>query len=101
MLSLNWPKHKEPGQGRAQALIAAGQCQPVIRALPSSRLPHAGRRDERGGYIKGGGGLKVVFLTETKCKIRFILVRFNCKRERWGKKWMQIGAIKGGEGVVA
>ena len=26
--------------------------------------------------------LKVTFLTETKCKIRFIYVRFNCKRKK-------------------
>ena len=25
--------------------------------------------------------LKVIFLTETKCKIRFIYVGFNCKRK--------------------
>ena len=30
--------------------------------------------------------LKVIFLTETKCKIRFIDVGFNCKRKKWGKK---------------
>ena len=28
--------------------------------------------------------LKVTFLTETKCKIRFIYVRFNCKRKKVG-----------------
>ena len=27
-------------------------------------------------------GLKVIFLTETKCKIRFIYVGFNCKRKK-------------------
>ena len=32
--------------------------------------------------------LKVIFLTETKCKIRLIYVRFNCKRKKWGKKWV-------------
>ena len=26
--------------------------------------------------------LKVIFLTEAKCKIRFIYVRFNCKRKK-------------------
>ena len=26
--------------------------------------------------------LKVIFLTETKCKIRFIYVGFNCKRKK-------------------
>ena len=30
--------------------------------------------------------LKVIFLTETKCKARFIYVRFNYKRKKWGKK---------------
>ena len=30
--------------------------------------------------------LKVTFLTETKCKIRFIYVGFNCKRKKWDKK---------------
>ena len=29
-------------------------------------------------------GLKVIFLTETKCKIRFIYVGFNCKRKKVG-----------------
>ena len=33
---------------------------------------------------------------ETKCKIRFICVRFNCKRKMWGEKWMEIMSIKGG-----
>ena len=34
-----------------------------------------------------------------KCKIRFIFVGFNCKRKKkWGKKWMEISAIKGGVG---
>ena len=28
----------------------------------------------------------MIFLTETKCKIRFIYVGFNCKRKKWGKK---------------
>ena len=31
-------------------------------------------------------GLKVIFFTETKCKIRFIYARFNCKRKKWGKR---------------
>ena len=30
--------------------------------------------------------LKMIFLTETKCKIRFIYVGVNCKRKKWGKK---------------
>ena len=38
----------------------------------------------------------MIFLTETKCKIRLIYVRFNCKRKKWGKKWMEILSIKGG-----
>ena len=29
---------------------------------------------------------KVIFLTETKCKIRFIYVGFNNKRKKWGRK---------------
>ena len=32
-----------------------------------------------------------------KCKIRFIYVGFNCKRKKWGKKCLEICAIKGGE----
>ena len=28
----------------------------------------------------------MIFLTETKCKICFIHVGFNCKRKKWGKK---------------
>ena len=28
----------------------------------------------------------LIFLTETKCKIRFIYVGFNCKRKKFGKK---------------
>ena len=31
-----------------------------------------------------------------KCKIRFIYVGFNCKRKKWGKKCLEICAIKGG-----
>ena len=43
-----------------------------------------------------------MFLTETKRKIRFIYVRFNCKRKKSGvKKWMEIMSIKGGGGVVS
>ena len=39
----------------------------------------------------------MIILTGTMCKIRFIYeVRFNCKRKKWGKKWMEISAIKGG-----
>ena len=38
----------------------------------------------------------MILLTETKCKIRFIYVRFNFKRRKWGKKLMEISAIKGG-----
>ena len=49
--------------------------------------------------MKGGGGLefhipilkndffedlKVIFFTETKCKIRFIYVGVNCKRKKVG-----------------
>ena len=40
----------------------------------------------------------MIFLTETKCKIRFIYVGFNCKRQKWGKKCLEIMTIKGGEG---
>ena len=29
---------------------------------------------------------KVIFLTETKSKIRFTYVRLTCKRKKWGKK---------------
>ena len=40
---------------------------------------------------------KVIFLTETKCKIRFIYVGFNNKRKKSGvKKNLEICAIKGG-----
>ena len=42
--------------------------------------------------------LKVIFFTETKCKIRFIYVGFNCKRQKWGKKCLEIMTIKGGGG---
>ena len=38
----------------------------------------------------------MIFLTETKCKIRFIYVGFNCKRQKWGKKCLEIMTIKGG-----
>ena len=41
--------------------------------------------------------LKVIFLTETKCKIRFIYVGVNCKRKKSGvKKCLEIMSIKGG-----
>ena len=40
----------------------------------------------------------MIFLTETKYKIRCIYVRFRCKREEWGKKWMEIMSIKRGGG---
>ena len=29
--------------------------------------------------------LKMIILTGTRSKIRFIFVRFNCKRKEWGK----------------
>ena len=41
----------------------------------------------------------MIFLTEAKCKIRFIYVGFNCKRKKWGKKCLEIMTIKGGGGV--
>ena len=41
----------------------------------------------------------MIFLTETKCIIRFIYVRFNYERKKWGKRWMEKSAIRGGEGV--
>ena len=40
----------------------------------------------------------MIFLTETKCQIRFIYVKFNCEREKVGLKWMELIAIKGGGG---
>ena len=40
----------------------------------------------------------MIFLTETKCKIRFIYVRFNCKRKKVDKKWLEIMSIKRGGG---
>ena len=40
--------------------------------------------------------LKVIFLTEIKCKIRSI----HAKGKKWGKKCLKICAIKG-EGVDA
>ena len=43
-------------------------------------------------------GLKMIFLTGTKCKIHFIYVGFNCKRKKWGKKCLEIMSIKGGRG---
>ena len=30
------------------------------------------------------GDVRVIFLTETKCKIRLTYVRFNCKRRKVG-----------------
>ena len=33
-----------------------------------------------------------------KCKVRFIYVRFNCKRQKWGKKCLELMTIKGGGG---
>ena len=39
--------------------------------------------------------LKAIFLTETKCEIRFMYVGFKCKGK---KQWMEISAIKGGGG---
>ena len=41
----------------------------------------------------------MIFLTDTKCKIRFIYVGFNCKRKKWGKK-MSGYYDHGGEGGV-
>ena len=41
----------------------------------------------------------MIFLTETKCKIRFIYVGFNCKRQKRGKKCLEIMTIKGGSGA--
>ena len=39
----------------------------------------------------------MIFLTETKCKIRFIYVGFNCKRKKSGvKKCLEIMTIRGG-----
>ena len=39
----------------------------------------------------------MIFFTETKCKIRFIYVGFNCKRKTSGvKKCLEIMTIKGG-----
>ena len=57
-----------------------------------------GRSSLRISILKQYEDLKVIFLTEIKCKIRLIYVRFNCKRKK-RKKWMEISAIKGGEGV--
>ena len=48
--------------------------------------------------------LKIIFLTETKCKIRFIYVRFDCKRKKWGGgggEWMEIMSLKRGGGSDA
>ena len=40
----------------------------------------------------------MIFLTETKYKIRFIYVGFNCKRKKWGKKMSGNYDHKGGGG---
>ena len=40
-----------------------------------------------------------LYLTETKCKIRFIYVGFNCKRKKWGKKMSGNLCHQGGWGV--
>ena len=40
--------------------------------------------------VKGGA--------ETKCKIRFIYVGFNCKTKKVGNKWREHCAIKRGGG---
>ena len=37
----------------------------------------------------------MIFWTETKCKIRFIYVGFNCKKKKWGKKCLEIMSIGG------
>ena len=39
--------------------------------------------------------LKMIFLTGTKCKIRFMYVRINCKRKNRVNKWMEKSAIEG------
>ena len=39
--------------------------------------------------------LKVIFLTETKCKISF-----KIQLQKWGKKWMEISALRGGGGLT-
>ena len=47
--------------------------------------------------------IRAIFFTETKCKIRFVYVRFNCKRKKWGKK-MDGNCVhleEGGEGSNA
>ena len=36
--------------------------------------------------------LKIIFLTETKCKIRFIYVRFDCKKKCYYRALL-LGAI--------
>ena len=33
---------------------------------------------------------------KVKCKFRFIYIGFNWKEKKWGKKWMEVSAIKGG-----
>ena len=37
-------------------------------------------------FLLGKPSLRVIVLTETKCKIRFIYVIFDCKRKKWDKK---------------
>ena len=46
-------------------------------------------------------GLEMIFLTGTRCKIRFIHVRFNCKKRQNGvKKWLKKSAIRGDGGPL-
>ena len=42
----------------------------------------------------------MIFLTGTKCKIRFITLRINCKVKKWVQKCLEILSIKGGVGGV-
>ena len=45
--------------------------------------------------------LNVIFLSDTKCKISFIKIRFNRKRKKASvNKWMGISAIKRGGGLT-
>ena len=37
----------------------------------------------------------IIFLTGAKCKLRFIYVKFNCKRKNRVNKWMEKSAIEG------
>ena len=39
-------------------------------------------------------GLKVIFFTETTCKIHVIYVGFNCKRKNWGKNVWKLCPIR-------